>query len=126
MGTKLSSIMLVVLCTLFTSVAQIFYKFGADKLSFNLLTIITNYHIIIGLAIYGIAAAILIIALRGGELTVLYPIIATSYIWVALMSSFFFNEIINVFKWLGIFTIIIGIIFISFGGKEKFNKVMPA
>ena len=73
----------------------------------------------IGLVIYGIAAALMITAFKGGEVSVLYPIIATSYIWVSLLSSYFFNETINLFRWMGILIIISGIIFISLGSKEK-------
>jgi undecaprenyl phosphate-alpha-L-ara4N flippase subunit ArnE len=61
----------------------------------------------------------LIIALKGGEVTVLYPIIATSYVWVAFGSSYFFGEIISLLRWTGIIFIIIGIIMINFGEKDK-------
>ena len=69
------------------------------------------------LAILG--AFIMITAFKGGEVSVLYPIIATSYIWVSLMSAYFFKENLNLFRWIGIFVIISGIIFISVGSKEK-------
>ena len=90
MGTKLSAIILVVIITLLTSAAQIFYKKGADILVFDFLSIITNYYLIIGLFLYFLGAVLLIIALRKGELSVLYPIIALSYVWVSLLSPLFF------------------------------------
>ena len=119
MQTKSSSMLLVVLCTLLTSSAQVLYKFGADKLELSFSGIITNHYILFGLLFYGIGAILLITALKHGELTVLYPIIATSYIWVALMSWYFFNESMNPLKWLGILTIIVGIIFITSNTKES-------
>jgi len=119
MATKTSSIALMILCTFFTSLAQVFYKFGAPKLELNLISIITNWQVIIGICFYAIGAAILIIALRGGELSILYPIIATSYIWVSLMSMYFFQEVMNIYKWLGIAFIIIGIVFINLNAKLK-------
>ena len=118
MATKLSSAILVFLCTLLVSVAQVFYKTGANALEFSLIKIITNYNIIIGIAIYAVGAIILLIALRGGELSVLYPIIATSYIWVTLLSIYFFNEVMNFYKFAGIAAIISGIILIGLGSKQ--------
>jgi len=118
MATKRWAIGLVVICTLFTSFAQIFYKFGANRLSFDIFSIITNWPIIIGLILYGIAAVLLIIALKGGDVSVLYPVIATSYIWVSLLSSYFFSEIINLYKWIGIVFIFFGVILVAKGGKK--------
>ena len=111
METKLWAVFLVLLCTLMTSTAQIVYKFGVRP--FNI------YLILLGLIIYGIAASVLITALKGGDLSVLYPIIATSYIWVSLFSPIFFaSDSMNLLKWVGIIFIILGISFIGFGSKK--------
>jgi len=124
--TKRWAIGLVVVCTLFTSFAQIFYKFGADRLSFDIFSIITNWPLIIGLILYGTAAVLLIIALSAGEVSVLYPIIATSYIWVSLLSMYFFGEIINMYKWVGMIFIFFGVILVAKGGKkDSINYVEP-
>lgn len=104
--------------TLFTSVAQLFYKQGASYLSFDLMALITNYHIIIGMVLYIFGAAIFIVALRHGEVSVLYPIIATSYIWVTIFAGILFNEQINYLRWIGVSIIILGIIFIGLGSKD--------
>ena len=119
MKTKIWAVWMVLLCTILTSTAQVLYKNGAFKLSFNILELITNYWLIGGLALYGIGAVILIAGLKGGELSVLYPIIATSYIWVALYSIHFFGEEVNIMKWIGIFVIIAGIAFVGIGSKDK-------
>ena len=119
MKTKLWAIGLMIVCTLFTSTAQLLYKSGADKLEFNLMSLISNWNIFLGLLLYGIGAVLLIIALRGGEVTILYPIIASSYIWVALGSGYFFREIINSMRWVGIIFIMMGIILVNFGGKDR-------
>ncbi|MBU0629037.1 MAG: EamA family transporter [Nanoarchaeota archaeon] len=119
MTTKTWAIGLMVLCTVFTSFAQILYKMGADKLEFNLISLITNVPLISGMALYVLGAIIMITAFKGGEVSVLYPIIATSYIWVSLLSMYVFKESLNLFRWAGILIIIIGIIFINIGSKEK-------
>ena len=118
MPTKTWAIGLMVLTTIFTSIAQVFYKLGADRLQLNIMSIITNLPLITGMALYLIAAIIMITAFKGGEVSTLYPIIATSYIWVSLLSAYFFNESLNLLRWTGIFIIIAGIIFINLGSKE--------
>ena len=119
MPTKRWAIELMILCTVFTSIAQVFYKFGADRLELNFISLITNFPLITGMILYILGAVIMITAFKGGEVSVLYPIIATSYIWVSLLSVYFFNESLNLFRILGIFIIIAGIISISMGSKQK-------
>ncbi|MBW2980398.1 EamA family transporter [Candidatus Woesearchaeota archaeon] len=118
MQTKPWAFGLIVLCTFLTSAAQILYKFGADKLVLELSALLRNYQLFSGLILYIIAGVIMIIALRGGDLSVLYPIIATSYIWVALLSMFFLGEAMNLYKWTGIFFIMAGVIFVGLGSKK--------
>ena len=115
MKTKLWAMGLVLFCTLLTSTAQLFYKFGAEKLTFNIFSIITNVELLTGLALYAVGGVLILISFRGGELSVLYPILATSYIWVSFLSIYFLNEVMNIFKWVGIFVIIAGIILINYG-----------
>jgi undecaprenyl phosphate-alpha-L-ara4N flippase subunit ArnE len=80
---------------------------------------VTNYYLIAGLLIYVFAAALFIFALKRGELTVLYPMYASSYIWVSLLSPVFFPaDYMSVMKWLGIFFIISGVTALSVGGKN--------
>lgn len=119
MATKLWSILLVLFTTLLTSSAQLLWKKGSATLTFDILSIITNYYIIGGILLYIVGGTLIIISFRGGEVSVLYPIIATSYIWVSLLSVRFLGEIMNVFKWLGIMAIISGIVLIGFGSKDS-------
>ena len=122
MATKLWAILLILFTTLLTSSAQILYKLGILEIpssKFDLMSVITNYYIIGGLLLYGIGAILMIISFRGGEVSVLYPIIATSYIWVSILSIYFLGERMNYFRWIGVFIIIAGILSISYGSREK-------
>ena len=118
MATKLWAMGMVLFCTLLTSTAQLFYKFGAEQLEFNFLSIITNLPLLMGILLYAIGGILLILSFRGGEVSVLYPIIATSYIWVSFLSIYFLNEEMNLFKWAGVFTIMSGIILIGYGSNK--------
>ena len=119
MATKLWAALLILFTTLLTSSAQLLYKLGSQTLTFNLFDILTNYYLIGGVILYVIGGTLMIISFRGGEVSVLYPIIATSYVWVSFLSIIFLNERMNMLKWLGITSIIFGIVFIGFGSKNS-------
>ena len=118
MATKLRSILIVLFTTLLTSSAQILWKKGSATLTSDILGILSNYYILGGVLLYIIGGTLIIIAFRGGEVSVLYPIIAMSYIWVNLLSVKFLNETMNFFKWMGVLTIIAGIVLIGYGSKD--------
>lgn len=109
----------MIFVTFLTSIAQLFYKFGADKLEFNIISIVTNYPLIIGIVIYGFAALLFVFGLKHGEVSVLYPIIATSYIWVSLLSKYFLNEELKISKWIGILFIFAGVSLISLKSRKQ-------
>ena len=124
MATKLWAALLVLFTTLLTSSAQILWKKGSATLAFNILSIITNYYLIGGILLYVVGGTLLIISFRGGEVSVLYPIIATSYIWVSLLSVKFLGEQMNDFKWLGVAAIIAGIASIGYGSQDNVSGVI--
>jgi len=124
MATKSWAVLLVLFITLLTSSAQILWKIGSATLSFDIVNILTNYYLIGGVLLYVIGGALIIISFRGGEVSVLYPIIATSYIWVSLLSIKFLGEQMNAFKWIGISGIIIGIVLIGYGSKDSVPGVI--
>lgn len=115
MATQLWAIALVIIASLVGAFGPIYMKKGAKKFRFNLKDLVTNYSLIFGVFCYGLATIIFIPALRGGELSVLYPFVSLSYIWVSILSVKLLKEKMNKFKWLGILIIIIGVSFIGFG-----------
>ena len=74
-----------------------------------------NYHLFGGVILYALGTIFFIPALKGGDLSVLYPFVALGYIWVSLLSVKFLGEKMNKFKWIGISLIIIGVTFIGLG-----------
>ena len=119
-GTKLWAIGLMILTTTLTSSAQILYKYGSGRLP----EIITNWPLLGGLAIYALGAALLIISFKGGEVSVLYPLLATSYLWVTLASWLVLGETIGALNIIGVTIIIIGITFVGYGSKGS-NLLPP-
>ena len=112
---------LTLLCTFFVSAGQIFYKFASGRITPDIFSILTNVPLFLGFASYGIGLLLLLLAFRGGELSALYPIIATSYIWVCLTAPFFFrDDYMTIQKWFGIAFITAGIISVGIGSGRKY------
>lgn len=119
MRSKNIAVLMMVLCTVFTSIAQVFYKKGANILEFSIKGILTDYYLYGGILLYVVGAVIMIYAFRKGEVTVLYPIITLSYVWVSLLSIYFFDEVMNPYKWTGVMVIIMGISLIGIGSNKN-------
>jgi len=116
MATKVGAVLLIIVDTFLMALGQLFLKLGMNN--FNINTLFINYFLILGLGLYGLSAIIFVVALKSGELSVLYPIFATTYIWVALLSLYVLNESINELRWIGIIIIGIGIGFMGIGGRR--------
>ena len=123
---------MVVGCTILGAAAQMLIKQGtnmmpplmdptggsaAQQAPMIAWKILTNLPLFGGLACYGISTILLVLALRYGELSVLYPIIALTYVWVAILSVGFLGESINVFKFMGLVFIVLGVAVL--GRKDK-------
>ena len=113
--TQLWSIALVVVGCVAGAYGGILLKQGADRLKLRFKSLIKNKYLIGGVVIYGIGTVTYIIALRGGELSLLYPLISTTYIWIAIFSQKILGEKMNKFKWLGIICILAGVSLIGIG-----------
>ena len=116
MVTKPSAIVLVVICTLLTSGAQVLWKFAANQ---GIPALFLGWYLWAGFFLYALGAAILIRSFKDGEVSVLYPIIATSYSWVTLLSNHYFQEPITHYKWVGIAGIVLGITFLGAGSRRR-------
>jgi drug/metabolite transporter (DMT)-like permease len=99
------AIWLVVLSTVLTTAAQLFYKSGAARLP----ELVSNWPLIAGFVLYCFAALLIIWALRFVELSIVFPLLATSFVWVSLISVFFFGESLSVINWFGVFFIACGV-----------------
>ncbi len=117
MATQLWAIGLVILATLIGAFGPILLKKASAKKLSSISSLLSNYHLFGGVALYGIGTILFIPALKGGDLSVLYPFVALIYIWVSLLSVKFLGEKMNGHKWVGIILIIIGVSFIGIGSN---------
>lgn len=118
----IKGILLMILCTFFTSLAVIFNKKGAMNFEWTIAGTILNWGLIVGLTLLGIGFIILSMALKYGEVSVLYPIVSLSFVWAYILSFFIYNEPFGIKKTIGILVIIIGIIVLLRVDKNSEKK----
>ena len=90
--------MLVFACTVLGAAAQILMKIGMGHFEPRVAAIVTNSPLVTGYVLYGINTLMMVLALREGELSLLYPIIALTYVWVTLLSDSLLHEPPNLYK----------------------------
>jgi drug/metabolite transporter (DMT)-like permease len=106
-------LLLTALAAFIGSIGQLEFKQGANNLQFDIKLLLTNYHLIAGLVVYALSTVLYIYALNKGNLSILYPIIATSYIWTLIFSKIFLKEPVGLTSWAGVFFILLGVALIA-------------
>ena len=116
---RAKSLTLVLGCTILGAAAQILFKFGLKLMPrVSPLAVLTNLPLLAGLTLYGASTLLLVLALRDGELSLLYPVISLTYAWVAILSVVWLGEQMDLLKASGIVVIIAGVALL--GRSRKF------
>ncbi len=109
------------LCTLLGAAGQILIKIGSTAsivsapwttplgIWRNLWAMALSPHLMGGYALYAVMTVLFVVTLRDEELSVAYPIIALTYVWVAGLSVVVFHETMNWMKVAGIVLIVAGV-----------------
>jgi multidrug transporter EmrE-like cation transporter len=111
-------VLLVFSCTVFGALAQLLIKKGTASIGPDPMTLLTNVPLIAGYAIYGVNTLLMVLALKDGEMSMLYPIIALTYVWTTLLSYTVLGEPSNLYKNVGIITIVIGVAVMGLGNRK--------
>ena len=117
------AVLIVVACTLIGALAQVLIKLGAARLEntgliATAIGIFTIPSLFAGYCLYGVFTVLLVFALRHAELSILYPVIALSYVWVTLASVMVFHETMNLPKACGLAIIVLGVAVLGRGGTR--------
>ena len=117
------AVWIIVCCTLICAAAQVLIKQGANQLGHTdllatLLGIFTIPSLFTGYFLYAIFTAMMVYALRIGELSILYPVIALTYVWVTILSVVIFHEALNPLKGFGVALIVSGVAVLGRGGMR--------
>ena len=92
-------------------VGQGLLKAGASAV--GIMEQLTNWQTTVGLAIYGGSALLYILALRCIPLTVALPCTALSYLAVALVGHFAFNELLSLQRGMALALISVGVLMLA-------------
>lgn len=117
--SKAQTLGLVFCCTILGAAAQVLIKMGASTLTgAGVVSMLTNVHLMTGYSLYGFSTILLVLALRDGELSILYPVISLTFVWVTFLSSYIFRESITATKLAGISIIVSGVAVLGMGSKR--------
>ena len=117
------ALLIVVGCTLIGAVAQVLIKSGAHRLAHPgflgaIVGMLTNLPLFFGYCLYGVFTALMVYALRDGELSILFPLIALQYVWVSILSVLIFHETMSPLKAAGVVVIVLGVSVLGRGGAK--------
>jgi drug/metabolite transporter (DMT)-like permease len=115
------AIFIVLACTLLVAMGQYLIKLGANRLSHagllaTAIGIITIPQLFAGYCLYAVFTVMFVYALRHGELSILYPLIALGYVWVTITAVVAFHDSMNPLKVVGLIVIMCGVGVLGWGG----------
>jgi len=116
-NTPLSSMAWVISASFVGSFGAVFLKIGAGRLQRNLLSIVTNWRLAMGVAFYLFSSVLFVMGVREGELSVLYPMVSLGSVWTLFWSRLFLGEPLTRTKFMALGLILIGITVLGLGAR---------
>ena len=113
----LRSMLMVFVAGIIGSFGAVFMKLAAKRVTSNILSFV-NSRLILGVTLYLVSTVIYLSALKGGQLSVLYPMVALGYIWTLLWSKIFFQESMSGAKFAGLGLIVVGVVLVGMGSGQ--------
>lgn len=117
MSTPLHSILYIFTASFIGSFGAVFLKWGAGRLHRDIRSLLENWRLAAGVAMYLLSFVFYYMGLREGELSILYPMVSLGYIWTLAWSRIFFKEPISRRKVGGVAMIILGIVVLNLGNR---------
>ena len=117
MKTPVSSIVLVLIGSFIGSFGAVFLKAGSHGLSRDLKSFLFNWRLLAGIFFFLLSSVFFVMGVKHGELTILYPLVSLGYIWTLIWSRIFFKEPLTRTKFIGLGTILFGIVLLNLGNR---------
>lgn len=118
-ASRRQSITMMFGCTLLGAAGQILIKHGLGSVPppttwwgailAMILAMFTNPPVLTGYILYALMTALFVFVLRSEELSIVYPIISLTYVWVTALSAVVFRESMNLPRLVGVATIVLGV-----------------
>jgi len=115
MTTLQKSMLLVLMASVVGSFGAVFLKKGSANVAGHSLVSFINPSLALGVALYLASSVFYGFGIKGGQLSVLYPMISLGSIWTLIWSRMFFQEAITREKLFGLALILIGVTFVGIG-----------
>jgi len=110
------SILLVFVASIIGSFGAVYLKKGSAMLNGSLLSFLNSY-LILGVALYLGSSVLYALGVKGGDLSVLYPMVSLGYVWTLLWARLFFKEAFTQQKIAGLALILLGVFFVGLGSS---------
>ena len=110
------SMLLMMASSLVGSAGAVFLKVGAARTNRDVLSFV-NPQLGLGVALYLGSSVFYVLGIRGGQLSILYPIISLSYVWTMIWARLFFKESFNGRKLAALGLILAGVILVGLGAQ---------
>ena len=115
MSATTASLILVMIASFVGSFGAVLLKAGSMRVQRGIRDMIFNPRIILGCFTYVLSSFFFILAIRQGELSYLYPMVALSYVWTLIWSRIVFKEPFTRNKYIGIALILVGVALLNVG-----------
>ena len=110
------SMLLVFLASVIGSFGAVFLKLGSARINKSPLSFL-NSRLVFGVCLFLGSSVFYAFGIRGGQLSVLYPMVSLGYIWTLIWSRLFFNEAFTREKFVGLGLILLGVFFVGLGNS---------
>ena len=109
------SVLLVLIAGLVGSFGAVFLKLGSHKVVGHSPLSFVNRNLALGVSLYLASSVFYGFGIKGGQLSVLYPLVSLGSIWTMVWSRMFFKEAITREKLFGLGLILLGVTFVGLG-----------
>ncbi len=110
----MKSMLLVFVASVVGSFGAVFLKLGAARLDGSVRSFV-NSRLALGVGLFLGSSVFYAMGIKGGQLSVLYPMVSLGYIWTLLWSRIFFNEALTREKFMGLGLILAGVFLVGLG-----------
>jgi uncharacterized membrane protein len=115
---KLAAFILALVSTIFNALGQLGFKLGMNNFTPTLTDTILNLPLVLGILSYIVSLGLFMYALKRAELSGVYPVLAFTFAWVALLSTFVLHETMTALTWAGILLIALGVVSTTRGASS--------
>lgn len=110
MANKKFTVLIIIFVTLLAAIAQILIKSSLNNFEFT--NIFGNYSFLTGIFLYFVATISFLFLLKQNEISVIFPLLTLSYVWITVFSIFILKEELSYGRLFGTFFIIFGAAFL--------------